>query len=478
MEPNSPQPTVNQSVPPQVQPEVSHSIPTPILPTVTPPPEITPTKKRTSLLIPLVIFGILLLVAGIAYYFLMSKPRANSDKDKGKDVAFITPEVKYNNIAYLDISQGSEADNPKSLVIYNTETKEKQTAFPKLNFAKDTSISIGKWSPSGQYLPIVTSSFINGSYQEGESYFFFYDSATKDLIQAIHVPHNNTLENRWMDTGYLETTGSWINETDFLISMEPKETSTYSELSIKYLNVSGELKEYSVTADTNSPVKKGIQNLYKSNVSSFKSRSTGTSVSYYDFKYRNISYKLLSSEDEPKGVLNGNLITLYTPKGINLLSDSAELDQIEGETPEEQLTRAIDLLYPKGKDTLIFSDIDGKRVKEIALPYEEWRSDEVIVNDDENYIIAHQSERTISPTKVRYLKVSEDGTVEILYEGIPSTLILEPRIRLSQNRDSLLVPTGPSSYSFINLVTKANSVICEKCTNLQINNPWISRIVY
>lgn len=475
--------------PDQQNPVPNVSVPTPQVVTTTLPPiqsepeivqtpdPVLPVKKSKSVLIVALLIGMAILVA-LVVFFVLNRSNLKEDEDGIKtpeEVSFVMPEVKYRNISYLDISNKETA----SLVIYDPVTKEKQTNFPKLKFGDETRISIGKWSPNGQYLPVVASSFVDDSYQKGESFFFFYNSATKELIQAIHSPTNNTLDNRWMDSGYLDMTGDWINDTDFLIDMESTDSTTYNTLVISYVTVTGELKDYTVTANTNSPFKTGIQNILRSNVLSYKSRGNSIDgLKFYDVTYKNIPYTHTLDKYQPIGALNGDLIVLYKPFGKSLFVNPEAFEELKGLSEEEQVSKSLDLIMPKGQDSLIFSDKSGTKVKEVPLKYDDWTSVEATVVEEENYILVYQKERAILPTKGRYLKVSSSGSIEILYEGEAKSSLTESTTLLTPDKKAFVIRDSESSYSLFDFTSKTKTSLCDNCSSIRINNPWQVRWVY
>jgi hypothetical protein len=423
----------------------------------------------------------LMFILGTVYLYRLQQKNGIPES-----VSVITPtpitDKKFTNIAYLNITDGQQIP---TLVIYNTETKEKKTDFPKLEFADKVTFNVGQWSPDGRYLPIVASSWIGDSFQDGESYFFFYDSVANDLIEAVHAASNNTLDNRWMDIGYLDFTGSWITNTDFFVNFNYSKYTSQKLIEITYLNVSGAIST-KIIPETNSPNVEGIQMTSRSNKLEYKSKSTTlTPSTFYGISYEGKKYVPNLVNNQPIGVLDENLVTLYTPRGLNFLTDAEKFKDLEKLSPEEQLQKSTDLLLPKGQDKLIFSDSTGKLVKEIQLPYTDWKSEDVVILDDSR-IIVYQSERAIAPTKERYLTISKDEKVDVLYErAIPSSLkekasFSDIKILLTNNQSHLYLSDVDSrnSISILDISTKTISPFCTNCSGLKVNNPWLPRTSY
>jgi hypothetical protein len=437
-------------------------------------------KKIAPIKIILSIFFILVcFVVGFVYSYYTNIKNTSDNKIGITPTATETIQESYNTIAYLDNTK----EFYPSLVIYNTLTKEKKTDFPELEFAPKVRVSIGKWSPNGQFLPVIASSTINGNYQAGTSYFFFYDSLAEELVQVVGETKNN-LGVRWTDSGYLEFTGDWINSTDFLIHMTPKIGSNYNELTVEYINILGAMKEYTVKKDTLHIQNEGIQLQYKSNDLEYKSIGTTSEQLYFDLKFKGTPYVHSLSSYQPIGVLAGKIITLYKPKGFSPLLNPTVFNLPTNLTTEEKLQKSIDLMMPGGKDSLIFSDSIGTKIKEIPLPYNNWTSDEALIIDGTNNIIVHQVERTILLSSERYLLVSSDDTINVLYERIrPAAvkeMINEHKILLSPDKKSLLLydVDAESTISYFNISTKSTELLCSNCINIKVNNPSVPRIIY
>ena len=331
----------------------------------------------------------------------------------------------------------TETVNSSHLLAYTTTNKEaSRTAYlydPGIKKTlhvldeisqKHKDIQIGKWSPSGRYLPLIGERFLDKIIfeNEHERSFTLYVFDIKDLkVKKIFEPPENT-DRADVDiwAGAFNFADPWLDENSIILENNKDFENKINTLT--YVTLNGELKTE----------KRPI--LYHAE------QSNSDLQVKYNLDLATITDKIaeITYENQPLpfipegnviGIVDSQLASLKTPplldlrvddynavnpKDQTLLEEEAKRLEKTGLSKMEISKKLLEFIEPKGETIIQMYDLNNGYLNEsFEISERLWWTDGILVHTDKKSLIAHQTDKRILSTKKKFILIDPQKTERI-----------------------------------------------------------------